>query len=92
MLIKVKCGEFLIDIFKPNTLDEAKKILNSEKNIKVLAGGTDLVIDIRRNKYIADSLLDIGNIEELKNIEEKDDSISIGRYSKRYKCSYWCSR
>lgn len=78
MLIKVKCGEFLIDIFKPNTLDEAKKILNSEKNIKVLAGGTDLVIDIRRNKYIADSLLDIGNIEELKNIEEKDDSISIG--------------
>lgn len=34
MLIKVKCGEFLIDIFKPNTLDEAKKILNSEENIK----------------------------------------------------------
>ena len=33
MLIKVKCGEFLIDIFKQNTLDEAKKILNSEKKV-----------------------------------------------------------
>ena len=78
MLIKVKCGEFLIDIFKPNTLDEAKKILYNEESIKVLAGGTDLVIDIRKNKHIPASLLDIGNIEELKNIEEKDDSISIG--------------
>ena len=56
MLIKVKSGEFLIEIFKPNTLDKAKKILDNKENIKILAGGTDLVIDIRKNKHIPDSL------------------------------------
>lgn len=104
MLIKVKSGEFLIEIFKPNTLDKAKKILDNKENIKILAGGTDLVIDIRKNKHIPDSLLDIGNIEELKNIEEKDDSISIGSMvtfsdlneseiiKKRYNSLYDCSK
>ena len=50
MLIKVKSGESLIKIFKPNTLDEAKKLLKSEKCTNILAGGTDLIIDIRKNK------------------------------------------
>lgn len=78
MLIKVKSGEFLIKIFKPNTLDEAKKLLNSEKSVNILAGGTDLIIDIRKNKKTPNSLIDIGNIDELKNINEEESIISIG--------------
>ena len=75
MLIKVKSGEFLIKIFKPNTLDEAKKLLNSEKSVNILAGGTDLIIDIRKNKKTPNSLIDIGNIDELKNINEEESII-----------------
>lgn len=78
MLIKVKSGESLIKIFKPNTLDEAKKLLKSEKYTNILAGGTDLIIDIRKNKKTPNSLIDIGSIDELKNIKEEEGSISIG--------------
>lgn len=65
-------------IFKPNTLDEAMKLLNSEKSTNILAGGTDLIIDIRKKKKILNSLIDISNINELKKIEEKEDYIYIG--------------
>lgn len=78
MLIKVKSGESLIKIFKPNTLDEAKQLLSSEKTANILAGGTDLIIDIRKNKKTPNSLIDIGNIDELKNINEEESIISIG--------------
>ena len=37
-----------MEIYKPKTLDEAKILLFNNENSKILAGGTDLIISIRK--------------------------------------------
>jgi len=63
----------------PSTVDEALALLN--KNIgtaRIIAGGTDLMIDLESGRVNAGCLVDISNIEELKSIEMNGDIISIG--------------
>jgi len=45
---------------------------------RVIAGGTDLVPQLRQREYCPDLLVDITGIEELKRIEENDGWIEIG--------------
>lgn len=60
------------------TIDETVRLLAKHKDCRVIAGGTDLIIDIRNNKISPEVLIDISGIEELKSIEENDDCIEIG--------------
>lgn len=62
--------------WKPGTINEALDIL-AEKNAKVLAGGTDLVLDLGRKEIPAD-IVDVGAIPDLKQIREDEDQVYIG--------------
>lgn len=44
----------------------------------ILAGGTDLVLDIESGKKTADTLIDVTRIPEMKKIEEVDGFLEIG--------------
>lgn len=68
-----------MDYKKPKDVDEALKLLK-EANGKgrVIAGGTDLILQLRKGEYKAEILVDITGIDELKKIEEEDDWIRIG--------------
>ncbi|MGI6507299.1 MAG: FAD binding domain-containing protein [Saccharofermentanales bacterium] len=44
----------------------------------ILAGGTDLILDIESGKKNADTLVDVTRIPELKKIEEVDGFLEIG--------------
>lgn len=63
----------------PDTIPQAVSILaDSKGKARIIAGGTDLVLDIRDGKFSAETLVDLSNVEGLNRIEEVDGNISIG--------------
>jgi CO/xanthine dehydrogenase FAD-binding subunit len=64
---------------RPKTISEALTVLEQAKGRgRVIAGGTDLVLQLRQGQQAADLLVDITGIDELKRIEEEDGWIRIG--------------
>lgn len=67
-----------IKLHSPQTLDEALKLLWEIKDAQILAGGTDLLVDLKQGLIEAKNLISLQNIEILKGIERKDEKIKIG--------------
>ena len=64
---------------KPEELSEALTFLEKAGGRgRLIAGGTDLVLQLKRGEYHADLLVDITGIQGLKKIEEEDGWIRIG--------------
>jgi CO/xanthine dehydrogenase FAD-binding subunit len=63
----------------PKTLQEACDLLwQAEGNAKIIAGGTDLVIGLRNGDQKPPFIIDITKMEELRKIEEKNGTVSVG--------------
>ena len=63
----------------PNTIEEACDLLwKAEGRAKIIAGGTDLVIGLRNRDQSPRSIIDIARIGELRKIEERNGTVSIG--------------
>jgi carbon-monoxide dehydrogenase medium subunit/xanthine dehydrogenase FAD-binding subunit len=72
------------EFFKAPSLKEALEFLSSHEGVKAIAGGTDLLVDIRKENARAKGfgyLLDISGLKELKFIEERKDCVAIGALS-----------
>lgn len=66
-------------VFNPGTIEETLELLDKYKDsVKLIAGGTDMLIELKKDGMSPEVLIDIFKIEELKNIEEKDDEIVLG--------------
>ena len=64
---------------KPKGVPEALTLLEqSAGRGRVIAGGTDLVLQLRRRDQAADLLVDVSEIDELKRIREDEGWILIG--------------
>lgn len=64
---------------KPKDLSETLTLLEqAEGKGRVIAGGTDLVLQLKKGEYHTDILVDITGIEELKQIREENGWIRIG--------------
>lgn len=69
----------LKEVVKAKTIEEVLNILAEKKEkAKVIAGGTDLVIQLREKKINPEVLVDISNLKELNFIRETGDFIEIG--------------
>lgn len=65
--------------YAPCSLEEAIGTLSSiEERTRVIAGGTDLVIQLQNREVHLDSVVDISGIEELSYICDDHGKISIG--------------
>jgi xanthine dehydrogenase FAD-binding subunit len=53
-------------------------ISDQDGRCKIIAGGTDLIIDLREEKITPDSILNILEIQQLRGINETDDTVRIG--------------
>ena len=63
----------------PRTLNEACDLLwDYGDKARLIAGGTDLVIALRKGDLKPSCLIDVTNIPELRKIEERDGMIFIG--------------
>ncbi|MEM6498222.1 MAG: xanthine dehydrogenase family protein subunit M [Pseudomonadota bacterium] len=63
----------------PETLDAAVQLLSSEAGLaKVLAGGTDLLVQLRTDLIEPDLVVDIKGIGELRSITEEAGGFRVG--------------
>ena len=71
----MKWEEYLV----PTSLEEALAILKERQGqARVIAGGTDLIIQLKKKEVTARCLVDVTNLDELKGIELEDGFIRIG--------------
>lgn len=71
-----------VDYYRPKTLDEAIKLLREVENSKVIAGGTDLLVDMKTSRVRVRALVDISSISELLGVEDLSETIRIGAATK----------
>ncbi|MFL0246185.1 FAD binding domain-containing protein [Candidatus Clostridium stratigraminis] len=69
-----------LQYFKPMCLNDALELLNKHgKDIRILAGGTDLIIALKDKLIVSPRILDIKAIDELKNISySNEEGLTIG--------------
>jgi len=66
------------DLKCPPTLDEALEILAAEPQVQPIAGGTNLIVDMRSGKLAPSTLVEVGGLHELCCIHERDGILEIG--------------
>jgi len=63
----------------PESIEETLEILTRyEGRARIIAGGTDLVIELQEGKYTADCLVDVTRIPGLDAIEHRNGQIVLG--------------
>jgi 4-hydroxybenzoyl-CoA reductase subunit beta len=65
-------------IHRPTTTIEAVKLSSEKPMVKFVAGGTDMIVNVRRGIEQPKNLIDLSSIVELKEIKENAHSIQIG--------------
>ena len=69
------------EFIKARSLKEALDFLGNYEDVKAIAGGTDLIVDIRKENVRAKGfkrLLDISGLKELEFIEKERDRVVLG--------------
>ncbi|HMD78509.1 MAG TPA: FAD binding domain-containing protein, partial [Nitrososphaerales archaeon] len=69
-----------LELYAPTDLDDALRFIEQgDKDVAVIASGTDLIPRIRRRKASPSILLDISSFtEDLRYIRQSDGTIRIG--------------
>ena len=66
-------------LLRPRSVEEAVDLLHKHtSNVRILAGGTDLVPSMQQKLFEPQYLLDVRHIAELKGIREQGSEIQIG--------------
>ena len=66
------------NFFVPEALDELAQLIQKHPKARLLAGGTDLVLDVTQGLQTLEKVIYIGQVEGLKQIAETEDEIRIG--------------
>ena len=67
------------ELKEPNSVSEACDILRQNGNARIIAGGTDLLVNLKRKVIKADRLVSLANIVELKETSFPDGaSMALG--------------
>jgi len=66
------------EYFKPATIGETLKLLSRYNNAAILAGGTDLIFNLKQGIATPEVVVDIKGIDGLRDIEFKDARLWIG--------------
>ena len=70
---------FDVAYIRPDNLGEALDFLNAKgAESKILAGGTDIMVDLRSGTLKTKRLLDVSRLDDLRKIEVLDGKLSIG--------------
>ena len=64
--------------FKPVSVVETLELLSKYENSAILAGGTDLIVDLKEGLTTPDAVIDIKGLDDLKKIEFKNNRLMVG--------------
>jgi xanthine dehydrogenase small subunit len=64
--------------FSPKTIRELKKIIKKYPNSVFLSGGTDLSLNVTKERKDINNIISLNSIEELKFIKERNGNIEVG--------------
>jgi len=64
--------------YKPKTIEEACKLLAQNVNAAALAGGTDVLVEIKKGLRHNENIVSLSAIDELKKIDKDSDKLIIG--------------
>lgn len=68
-----------IKSYKASSINEALKVLEEYKDkAKIIAGGTDISIDLRSGEIDPEMIIDVSHVDEIKYIKEEEGYIHIG--------------
>jgi CO/xanthine dehydrogenase FAD-binding subunit len=68
-----------IDVVTPKNLDEALSMLSkSQSGLRIVAGGSDVIVQLRDGVFKAEKLLNILLLKELRYVKKDGDRIHIG--------------
>jgi 4-hydroxybenzoyl-CoA reductase subunit beta len=72
--------EYLPDfaVHNPQSVDDAVKLRAEHEGARYLAGGTDMIVNIRRGIERPSALIDLSAIAELHDVRQEDDGLRIG--------------
>jgi carbon-monoxide dehydrogenase medium subunit len=67
------------ELHEAASLDEASELLGRHApDARLLAGGTDLLVDLRTARYRVGHVISLKGVPELRGVEEDDDGLTIG--------------
>ncbi len=78
--------------FSPTTLDELAALYEQHPAARLLAGGTDLALEVTQFHRELPTLIYLGQVAELKQIHEFDDRIEFGAAAPLSDCAPYLSR
>ncbi len=67
-----------VELYEAHTMDEAFDLLGRHTGARILAGGTDLLVDLKAGRVSATSLISIKRVDSLKQICLQDGNLCIG--------------
>jgi 4-hydroxybenzoyl-CoA reductase subunit beta len=65
-------------LHRPTNSEEAVKLFNEQTEARFVAGGTDMIVNVRRGIQQPENLIDLSSIAGLKEIKENTDGLHIG--------------
>jgi len=66
------------EVLRPSSLDEAIKARAAHPDSRLLGGGTDLMVNIRRGIVAPPVLIDMNRVSELRRIAANEGTIKVG--------------
>ncbi len=83
LLKKIKLKKLFIHnknkkYFSPKTIRELKKIIKKYPNSIFLSGGTDLSLNVTKERKDINNIISLNSIKELKFIKERNGNIEVG--------------
>lgn len=67
-----------LELTQPRTIGEAISALRSRPGSRPIAGGTDLLVNMRRGIVRSASLVDLSGVDEMRGITSDESGITIG--------------
>ena len=65
-------------LHRPANVEEAVKLRTESEDALYVAGGTDMIVNVRRGIEQPKALVDLSAIEEMKSITEESDGLHVG--------------